>query len=328
MYLSPMSRRCAVVLGAAMAIFHSVGVRAASFPDRPIKVIIGFAAGGPLDQHMRLLTDRLQKELGQPIIVDYRAGAGGTIGADAVAKSSPDGYTLMLANTGVLSINGALYKKLPFDLKKDFVPVARTALQPLALMVNNNVPAKTLREFLSYAKSHPKDINFGSGGNGGISHLVPEMLNTVGGLSMRHIPYKGSAPAFNDLISGQVQFMAESVPQAATFAKQGLLRALAVTSRERNTALPDVPTTNEAGLPNFEVVGFYGIMAPAATPRDVVEKLSKAFGAVLKQPDLRERMVSQGADPAYLNSEDFRRFLFAETPRWERAVREAGASID
>ena len=300
----------------------------AAFPDKPIRIVIGFPAGGPLDQHARLLTDKLQAVLGQPILVDYKAGAGGTVGAQDVMKATPDGYTLMLANTGVMVINPALYGKLPYGTLKDFVPVARTAMQPLALLVNPSVPVKTLQEFVAYTRTRPGQINYGSAGNGGISHLVPEMFKTATGLFMVHIPYRGSAPAFTDLMGGQVQFMAESIPQAAGYHKQGKVRALAVTSRERNPALPDVPTVMESGIQNFDVVGFYGFLAPAGTPKDVVAKLSDAFKLVLAMPDVRSRMTTQGADPAFLGSEEFARFLNTEMPRWANAVKASGAKLD
>jgi tripartite-type tricarboxylate transporter receptor subunit TctC len=289
---------------------------------------MGFPAGGPLDQHARILTDRLQAQLGQPIVIDYKSGAGGTVGAQDVMKAPADGHTLMLANTGVMVINPALYSKLPYNTLRDFVPVARTAMQPLALLVNPKVPANTLTEFIQYAKARPGQINYGSAGNGGSSHLVPEMFKSATGLFMVHIPYRGSAPAFTDLMAGQVQFMAESIPQAAQYHKQGKVRALAVTSRERNPALPDVPTVMETGIKNFEVVGFYGFLAPAGTPKEVVSKLSDAFKAVLTQPDIRARMVSQGADPAFLGAEDFAKFLTAEMPRWADVVQKSGAKLD
>ena len=301
---------------------------AAAYPEKPIKIVMGFPAGGPLDQHARLLTDKLQAVLGQPFIVDYKPGAGGSVGAESVARGPADGYTIMLANTGVMVINGALYSKLPYNTLKDFVPIARTAQQPLALLVNNNVPAKTLQEFRDYATKNPGKVNYGSAGNGGISHLVPEMFKNATGLFMVHIPYRGSAPSFVDLMGGQVQFMAESIPQAASYHKQGKVRALAVTSRERNPALPDIPTAIESGLKGFEVVGFYGFLAPAGTPPDVVATLSDAFKQVMNNPEVRSRMVAQGADPAFLGSADFGKFLAAETPRWEKAVKASGARLD
>ena len=300
----------------------------AAYPDKPIRVVIGFPAGGPLDQHARLLTDKLQAVLGQPIIVDYKSGAGGTVGAQDVMKAPADGYTLMLANTGVMVINPALYSKLPYNTLKDFTPIARTAMQPLALLVNPKVPANTLKEFSAYAKSKPGQINYGSAGNGGISHLVPEMFKNATGLFMVHIPYRGSAPAFTDLMAGQVQFMGESIPQAANYHKQGKVRALAVTSKERNPALPDVPTVIESGIKGFEVVGFYGFLAPAGLPKDITAKLSDAFKQVMTNPDIRNRMVTQGADPAFLGSEEFAQFLASEMPRWAQAVKASGAKLD
>jgi tripartite-type tricarboxylate transporter receptor subunit TctC len=300
----------------------------AAFPEKPIRVVIGFPAGGPLDQHARLLSERLQAVLGQPVIIDYKAGAGGTVGAQEVMKAAPDGYTLMLANTGVMVINPALYSKLPYQTTRDFTPIARTAMQPLALLVNPKVPVNSLKEFIAYAKAKPGQVNYGSAGNGGISHLVPEMFKSATGLFMVHIPYRGSAPAFTDLMGGQVQFMAESIPQAAAYHKQGKVKALAVTSRERNPALPDTPTVIESGLAGFEVVGFYGFLAPAGVPRDVAARLSDAFKQVMTTPEVRNRMVAQGADPAFLGSEDFAKFLNAEMPRWAEAVKKSGARMD
>jgi tripartite-type tricarboxylate transporter receptor subunit TctC len=300
----------------------------AVWPEKPIKIVIGFPAGGPLDSHLRLMSDKLAAVLGQPVIIDYKSGAGGAVGADAAAKSNPDGYTLLLANTGTMVINPAVYTKLPYNTLRDFAPIARTAQQPLLLIVNPAVPVKTLPEFIAYAKANPGKVNFGSAGNGGISHLVPEMLKQSAGISMTHVPYKGSAPAFIDLMAGQVQFMAESVPQAAQYAKQGKVRALAVTSRERNVALPDIPTMAEAGIRNFEVVGFYGILAPVATPKDVVDRLSGAFRQVLEDASIRERMVQQGADPAFLGAAEFAAYLKAEMPRWAQAVAASGTRLD
>ncbi len=312
-----------------LMVVSAVGVAAqTAFPTKPIRVVIGFPAGGPLDQHARLLSDKLQQVLGQPIIIDYKSGAGGTVGAQDVMKAAPDGYTLMLANTGVMVINPALYSKLPYGTLKDFVPIARTAMQPLALLVNPQVPVNNLKEFITYARQRPGQINYGSAGNGGISHLVPEMFKTATGLFMVHIPYRGSAPAFTDLMAGQVQFMAESIPQAANYHKQGKVKALAVTSKERNPALPDVPTVMESGVPHFEVVGFYGFLAPAGTPRDITAKLSDAFRQVLSAPDIRNKMVAQGADPAFLGHEAFASFLNAELPRWAAVAKASGAKLD
>ena len=304
------------------------GMACAAYPDKPIKIIIGFPAGGPLDAHIRLLSDKLQSVLGQPVIVDYKVGAGGAVGAQFVMQSPADGYTVLLANTGTMVINPAIYTKSPYDTLKDFQPIARTAQQPLALIVNKDVAANSLKEFVAYAKANPGMLNYGSAGNGGISHLVPEMLKTETGIFMVHIPFKGSAPAFTDLIAGHVQFMAESVPQAAIYAKQGKLKALAVTSAKRNIALPNTPTVIETGVANLEVVGFYGILAPKGTPPDVTNKLSQAFKETLESPDIQKKMIDQGADPAYLNADQFTKYLAAEMPRWANAVKQAGAKLD
>ncbi len=323
-----MNRRRMTLVLACAALAAPAAATAQAFPSKPVTILIGFPAGGPLDAHARLLAEKLAAQLGQPVVIDYKAGAGGTVGAQAVAQSAPDGHTLLMANTGTMVINPAVYSKLPYQTLKDFAPVARTAQQPLALVVNPAVPAKTVAELVALAKAGPGKLNYGSAGNGGISHLVPEMFKAATGSFIVHIPYKGSAPAFTDLMAGQVQLMAESVPQAAQYVKAGKLRALAVTSAQRNPALPDTPTMIEAGIPGFEVVGFYGVLAPALTPRPVLDKLSAAFKAVLDNPEIRSRMVQQGADPAFLGHEDFSRFLAAEMPRWAQAVKTSGARLD
>lgn len=309
-------------------LFLAINPAKGAYPDKPIKIIIGFPAGGPLDAHIRLLVDKLQASLGQTVIVDYKAGAGGTVGAQFVMQSPADGYTVLLANTGTMVINPAIYAKSPYDTLKDFQPVARTAQQPLALIVNKDVQANTLKELVAYAKANPGKLNYGSAGNGGISHLVPEMLKSETGIFMVHIPFKGSAPAFTDLIAGHVQFMAESVPQAANYAKQGKVKALAVTSAKRNPALPNIPTVIETGVANLEVVGFYGILAPKGTPVEVVGKLSQAFKEALDSPDIQKKMIDQGADPSYLNADQFTKFLSSEMPRWAKVVKQAGAKVD
>ncbi len=313
----------ALVLGAWL-----LPAAAQNFPDKPIRIVVGFPAGGPLDNHGRLLADKLQAALGQPIIIDYRAGAGGSVGADFVARSPADGYTLMLANTGVMVINPAIYPKLPYATLKDFVPVARTAQQPLALVVHPSVPANTVQELVALLKKKPGQYNYGSAGNGGSSHLVPEMFKSSTGTFIVHIPYKGSAPAMTDLLGGQVQLMAESIPLASQYVKQGKLRALAITGRERNVALPDVPTFAELGIKGMEVVGFYGVMAPDGTPKDVVAKLAAAFKQVLDNPDIRKSMTSQGADPAYLGPAEFGAYLTQQMPIWAKAVKDSGAKLD
>ena len=312
----------------ASLLFVLGGLCHAAYPDKPIKLIIGFPPGGPLDTHARLLTDQLQKILGQPVVIDYKPGAGGTIGASFVSGSPADGYTLLMANTGTMVINPHVYTKNPYDTLRDFTPIARTAQQPLAMVVNNEVPAKTLLEFIDHARKQPGKVNYGSAGNGGISHLVPAMLEDATGIQMTHIPYKGTAPAFTDLVAGQVQFMAESIPQVAQYVKAGKVRALAMTGKERNAAIPDVPTMAEIGIRNFEVVGFYGVLAPANLPKEVTAKLSNAFKAVLTSDDVRSRMTTQGADPAFLDAAAFAAFLKTENARWQAAVRKANVKLD
>ena len=309
-------------------LFGLTTVAQAAFPDKPIKIIVGFPPGGPLDTHARLLIDQLQKSLGQPVVIDYKPGAGGSIGADFVIKSPADGYTLLMANTGTMVINPFVDTKNAYVTLCDFTPIARTAQQPLALVVNNDVPVKTFAEFIDYAKKNPGKVNYGSAGNGGISHLVPEMLEQATGIDMVHVPYKGTAPTFTDLLAGQVQFMSESIPQVTQYLKAGKVRALAMTGKERNAAIPDVPTMAEAGVKNFEVVGFYGVLAPAKLPADVIAKLSDAFRKTLVAEEVKTRMVQQGADPAFLDSAQFTLFLQSEGARWGDAVKKAGVKLD
>ena len=312
----------------AAVLFGIATLAQAAFPDKPIKIIVGFPPGGPLDTHARLLLDQLQKHLGQPVIIDYKPGAGGSIGANEVIKSPADGYTLLMANTGSMVINPFVYTKNIYQTLRDFTPIARTAQQPLALVVNNDVPVKSFAEFVAYAKKNPGKVNYGSAGNGGISHLVPEMLQDATGIQMVHVPYKGTAPAFTDLLGGQVQFMAESIPQVSQYLKAGKVRALAMTGKERNSAIPDVPTMAESGVKDFEVVGFYGVLAPAKLPADVTAKLTDAFRKTLANEEVRTRMVAQGADPAFLDSAQFAAFLKTETERWSAAVKKADVKLD
>lgn len=323
-----MNRRTLVKTIAAAALLTANTLAVAAFPDKPIKILIGFPPGGPLDTHARLLVDQLQKNLGGTVIVDYKPGAGGTIAAKEVSKAAPDGYTLLMANTGTMVINPFIYTKDPYDTLRDFTPIARTAQQPLALVTNVDFPPKTFAEFVKYAKANPGKVNYGSAGAGGISHLVPEMLEDAAGISMVHVPYKGSAPAFTDLLGGQVQFMAESIPAVSQYLKAGKVRALAMTGKERNAAIPDVPTMAEAGVKNFEVVGFYGVLAPPKMPADVLAKLNDAFKKTLANEDVKTKMVAQGADPAYLDSTQFSAFMKDQLVKWQAAVKKANVKLD
>ncbi|MBL8520836.1 MAG: tripartite tricarboxylate transporter substrate binding protein [Betaproteobacteria bacterium] len=318
-------------LGAAAFMLAGLAagpVALAAYPDKPVKIVVGFPPGGPLDTHARLLVDQLQRHLGTTVVIDYKPGAGGTIAAHELIKAAPDGYTLLMANTGTMVINPFIYTKTAYDTLRDFTPVARTAQQPLALVTNIDFAPKTFAEFLAYAKANPGKVNYASAGNGGISHLVPEMLEDAVGIKMVHVPYKGSAPAFSDLLAGQVQFMAESIPLVSQYLKAGKVRALAMTGPVRNSAIPDVPTMAEVGVKDFEIVGFYGVLAPPKLPAEVLAKLNDAFRKTLANEDLRTRMVAQGADPAYLDSAQFGAFMKEQLVRWQAAVKKANVKLD
>ena len=320
-----MKRRFLAVL---FALCAAAPAPAQDYPNKPIRIVVPFATGGVTDSTARVLSDKLSRNLGQTVTVENRPGGSGNPGTQYVAQSAPDGYTLLLAFDGTMVINPFVYTKNIYDTLRDFTPIARTAQQPLALVVTNDFPAKTLSEFIAYAKKNPTKINYGSAGNGGISHLVPEMLEDAAGIQMTHIPYKGTAPAFTDLLAGQVQFMAESIPQISQYVKAGKVRALAMTGRERNAAIPDVPTMAEAGIRNFEVVGFYGVLAPANLPKDVLAKLVDSFQKTLAAEDVRSKMVAQGADPAYLDATAFAAFLKVQGARWQSAVQKANVKLD
>ena len=306
----------------------AAGAAHAAWPEKPIRLVVGFPPGGPVDTHARILSEKLQPILGQSVVLDYKAGAAGNIGSDNVAKAAPDGYTLLIANTGQMAINNSLYPKLTYGMPKDFAPVARTALFPVVMVVNNNVPARNLKEFIAYAKANPGKLNYASGGNGGISHLMPEMFKQASGTFIVHIPYKGSAPALTDVMGGQAQMMADSIPLFTQYIKAGKVRALGVTSGKRSPALPDVPTMEESGLKGFEVVGFYGVLAPAGTPKEIVDKLSGALRTVLADPDTRAKLEVQGAEPAWQSPEAFAATIVSEQKCWGQAVKVSGAKID
>ena len=249
------------------------------------------------------------------------------MGADAVAKSAPDGYTVLLANTGTMVINPAVYTKLPYNTLRDFAPIARTAQQPLLLIVNPAVPAKTLPEFIAWAKANPGKVNFGSAGNGGISHLVPEMLKQSTGIAMTHVPYKGSAPALTDVIGGQVSLMFDAGVSALPQVRAGKLRALAVTSARRSSSAPELPTVAEAAnLPGYEATIWFGLVAPAGTPREIVTRLSQEFARVSRQTALRERFAPQGVELAATTPEEFADIIKAEIPKWGKVLRDANVA--
>ena len=300
----------------------------AAYPDKPIKIIIGFPAGGPLDAHIRLLVDKLQSTLGQTVIVDYKAGAGGTVGAQFVAQSLPDGYTLLLANTGTMVINPAIYTKAPYDTLRDFQPIARTAQQPLALIVNKDVPANSLKELIAYAKANPGKLNYASQGNGSVSHIGTEIFKQTTGVDMVHVPYKGSGPAVQDVLAGQVQVFITTPPSVMQHVQSGKLKGLAVTGKNRHPGMPNVPTTAEAGLASFQLESWVALYAPAGTPAPVVSKLTDSVKKSLALPEIKERADAAGVELRYLNPPAMDALLKKELPYWYKAIKSANITLD
>ncbi|MBL0143448.1 MAG: tripartite tricarboxylate transporter substrate binding protein [Betaproteobacteria bacterium] len=323
-----MSRLTALALSVLVSMAAPPALSQGDFPTKPIKFIVPAAAGGPTDITARLIAQEMQKTLGQPVVVEPKPGAGGNIGADFVAKSPPDGYTILMATIGTHAINQTLYKSLPFDPIKDFTPVSQVVQYPLILVVNPSVPVKNVRELIDYAKANPGKLNRASGGSGTSMHLSGELFQSMSGLDMPHIPYKGSAPALNDLIGGQVQLMFDSMMTALPLVKSGRLRALGVTGATRSPAVPDVPTIAEQGVPGYSAVGWIGVVAPAKTPPEIVAKLSSAIAAAVRAPAVSERLIAQAAEPIGSTPQEFAAFMQAETKKWERAVRASGARVE
>ncbi len=301
---------------------------AQGYPERPIRMLVGFPPGGGVDIAARLMAVEMQKTLGQPITVENRSGAAGNIATDAAAKAAPDGYMLLMGNTGSLSINPALYPKLAFDVQRDLAPVGLVSTSPLVVLVHPSQPAKTLAELIAQGKKDKGRISYGTGGAGSISHLAFELLKAQTGADMVHVPYRGGAPAITDLLAGQLQVVVEGVPIAAPFLSSQKLRALAVTSPKRSPALPEVPTAAEAGFPDFTATAWYGIAVPAGTPAPIVAKLNAAINTALRDPGLREKLAQQGSEPAGGTPAQFGDFLHKELARWANAVKVSGAKID
>jgi tripartite-type tricarboxylate transporter receptor subunit TctC len=307
---------------------------AQSFPDKPIKIVVPFAAGGTTDLLARAVGAELQKSLGQSVIVDNRPGAGGNIGADVVAKSAPDGYTLLMGTVGTHAINQSLYPKMPFDPIKDFTPVTLVAAVPNVLVLNKEFAAKNkitdVKSFTAYVKAHPGKLNMASSGNGTSIHLAGELFKTTTKTFMVHVPYRGSGPALTDLIAGQSDLMFDNLPSALPFIKSGRLLPLAVTSSKPSPALPDVmPLANAGGeLAGFEASSWFGVLAPAGTPKEIVNKLQQEISQSLSSPEVKEKMISQGADPVGNTPEQFAAHIQAETKKWEKVVKASGAKVD
>lgn len=299
-----------------------------TYPNKPIKIIVGFAPGGSGDIAARLAAEKLGQELKQPIIVENRPGAGGNIGAEVVAHSAPDGYTLLMASTSQIVINPSLYKKMSFSPTKDLVPITLMQNEHNLMVVTPSVPAKTLKEFIAYAKANPTAVTFASPGLGTPAHLAGELMNQAAGLKMLHVPYKGTSAAVSDLLAGHVTMAIDNMPALLPQVKAGKLRALAVASERRATAAPDIPTMDEAGLPGYVVLAWKGLMAPAGTPQPIIDKLHAAMLKMLAMPDVRRRMIDLGAEPAGGTPEKFRDLIKADTAKWAAVVKSTGISLD
>ena len=305
-----------------MLVSHAALAQA--WPNRPVRFLVPFAAGAGINDIMaRLVGQHLGAALGQPVVIENRAGAGGIAGTEAAAKAAPDGYTFLMTNVSLIT-SAYLYSKLSYDPQKDLVPLTLVATSPLLLVVNPTLPAKSVQEFVAYAKAHPGKLNFGSGGVGSTPHLSVELFKSAAGFDAVHVPYKGGAPALNDLIGGQISFMIENMPGTMPFVKSGKLRALAITSTARSPLEPALPTMAESGVPGYEVVGWQGLFAVAGTPHEIVARLQAEVAKVLRLPEVRERLAALGADGVGSTPEEFASFVRAEHARWGSVIREKG----
>jgi tripartite-type tricarboxylate transporter receptor subunit TctC len=316
---------------AALAVLAACAVAPAaaqSFPGKPVHIIVPQTPGGASDALARIVGQKLSERWGQPVVIENKAGAGGNLGTDFVAKSPADGYTLLMSYVGTQAINGSLYKSLPYDPYKDFVTVATVATVPFALVVNQNFPPKTVAELVAYAKAHPGQVNFGSAGNGSLNQLLGEMVNLSQGIKLVHVPYKGAAGAITDTIAGQIQMTFTSLPSVAGHIRSDRVRALAVTGAHRSAAFPNVPTLGESGLSGFELSPWFGLLAPAGTPDAVVRRINTDVAEVLRDKDLLDKFAANGADPYATSPEQFARVLQEDIARWSQVVRTSGARID
>ena len=297
------------------------------YPNKPIRLIVPFAPGGSNDIMARIIGQKIGEGVKQTVIIDNRGGASGIIGTDIVAKAAPDGYTLLMMSL-TLAVNPSLFKKLPYDTEKDLLPVSLVASAPLILVVHPSLPVKTLRDFLAHAKANPGKLNFGSGGPGTTPHLAGEMLKSMAGLQMTHVPYKGGGPALADLVGGQLQLMLENIPSTLPHVKSGKLRVLALSGLKRSPLVPDVPTLDEAGLKGYEIVGWNGLFLPAGTPNAVVARLHAETVKALALPDLKERLSGMGAEGVGSSPVQFGAFVKAEIKKWAQVVRDAGLRVE
>ncbi|WP_219220315.1 Bug family tripartite tricarboxylate transporter substrate binding protein [Variovorax boronicumulans] len=303
--------------------------QADSFPDKPITLVIPFPPGGPTDAMARTLAAEMKDRLGQPMIVENRAGAGGNIGADYVARATPDGQTLLFGTSGPLAINVSLYRKPGYDPVKSFAPVIQVGYLPNILVVNPSLPVKNVKELIAYAKANPGKLSYASSGNGASSHLAGVLFNATAGIDLQHIPYKGTGPALNDLLGGQVSMSFTDVLTALPYVKTDKLRALGITTAARSQALPELPTVAEQGVPGYDVSVFFGIVAPAGTPPDRIAKLNHAFVEVLDTPKVKQLFASQGLEAARDTSPaQLGRFIVSERDKWKDIVKKSGAQLD
>jgi tripartite-type tricarboxylate transporter receptor subunit TctC len=322
-----MFRRVAVGAVALAIMSWSGAGQAAPFPDRPVHIVVPFPAGGSNDVVARFLGLKLYELWGQSVIIDNRAGAGGNIGAEAVARSAPDGYTLLLTAPGPLAVNQSLYPHLAFDPMADFAPVALVASVQIVLAVNPAVKATDVAGLIALAKAAPGTMNFGSSGYGSTNHLAGELFKKLAGIDIVHVPYRGAAPAMNDLVAGQIPILFDNMPAIQPQALAGAIRALAVAGHARSPLFPDLPTMVEAGVPGFEASSWFGLVAPAKTPPDVLQALTAAVRKVLDDPDMVKKLADVGAEPGSLSGNEFGAFLHAEADKWGKVVKDAGVVI-
>ena len=316
-----------LALSCGLAVLAPVA-QAQSYPTKPIRLIVPFPPGGGNDVIARVIAQKLGERLGQQVIVDNRAGANGIVGLQALMQSPPDGYTLAVGAAGPLAVNPSLYDKLPYDPLKDFSPITNMVNYPLLLVVHPSVPVKTTQDLINLAKAKPKQLYFASPGSGNSGHLAGELLNSMANVQTVHVPYKGQGPALSDLISGQVQMLYSSIPSVLPQVKSGQLNALAVGSAKRVPSLPDIPTISESGVPGYEAYSWVGMVAPAKTPKDIVNRLNREIVDILKQKDVSEKLNQQGALPVGDSPEQFGAYIKTEIEKWGAVVRAANIKAD
>ena len=311
-----------------LGLFTNTAWAADDWPSKPVRIVVPFGAGGTTDVVMRIVAAELSAQWKVPVTIDNRTGAGGSIGTEIVARSLPDGYTMLAGVTATHGINPSLYSKIPYDPVKDFAPVSLVASTPSVVAVNPDLPVSTLQQFIAYAKERPGRIHFGSPGNGATHHLAGELFNSVTGTKMVHVPYRTTAAAITDTIGGQIEVIIDTLPSSMTFARSGKLKLLAVTSPQRDPSLPDVPTAREAGLPGFEVTGWYGLLFPAKTPAAIVAKASRDIEQIVNAPAIRAKLLAQGATPVGSSPAQFVQHIDREIAKWAEVVKTSGAKVD